>query len=434
MNIIVIIFIAIITFIFPADAYAHAFGTLYTLPIPLWLYLWGAGAALVISFVAIGFFTRESHQFKYPKFYIGINPWIIFFAKIFSLILFCVVILSGFLGIQSPVQNFAPTFFWIIFLLGLTYLSAIFGNIWDIYNPWKIIVLFFNFKPVIAYPKKLGYFPALIFYFMLIWVEILSSGLGARPQFLSVLLLSYTILNILASALFGVDDWFKFGEFFSVFFGIIAKLSLFSRDDLLKQRPAFFSQLIFILFMLSSTAFDGFRSTIFYFRYFYSINPTLLLFLSPLLFLILYLLAIILMKMLIKTKLSVIQLSLNFAYSLIPIALAYNIAHYFTLLLIQGQTIIPLLSDPLNKGWNLFGSADYQINVGILGASFVWHFEVLAIILGHILAVIFAHMIALKLFPGRRQALISQIPMLILMVCYTIAGLWILSQPLTVGG
>ncbi len=424
----------LILLLFPQPVSAHAFGALYSLPLPFWLYSYGASVALIISFLLIAWFAKENKEFNYPRIHLNLNHWLVFLLQVLVLAFFAVTILAGFFGLQSPVQNFAPTFFWIIFLLGFTYLSGIFGNFWDKINPWKLILSPLNLKPLLDYPKSLGFLPALIFYFILIWLEILSSGLGARPQFLSTLLLSYTFINILGSIIFGTQDWFKYGEFFSVSFGLISKLSPFSKENVLNTSTNHSTLLLFILFALSSTAFDGFRSTIPFFRFFFLYNQTLLLLASPIFFLTLYLLAIILMKILTRSSLSIKTLSLHFAFSLIPIAFAYNIAHYFPLLLIQGQSIITLISDPINQGWNLFGTSDYQINVGLVGANFVWNFQVFAIIGGHILAVFIAHLLTLKLFPNRKQALLSQLPMLILMIFYTIAGLWILSQPMMTGG
>ncbi len=435
-------------FVAPKPVFAHAIGQLYTLPLPLWLYLYGAGAALIVSFLLIGFFAKQSNQ-SLPHINIKVHPWLIYFFQALSLGLFALTIFSGLFGSQSPIDSFAVNFFWIIFLLGFTYLSAILGNIWQIINPWKIIFSHLDFvKPKLSYPKNLAYLPALIFYFILIWLELLSGGLGVKPNTLSQILLIYSTFTFIAVYLYGTD-WFKYGEFFSVYFSLVGKLSFFQKtNSLLKEKADHLNLLLFILFMLSSTAFDGFRATSSWFRFYfnnltplenflgengYQIVQTVLLLLSPLFFLSFYLLAIYCLKKITKTKLSIKDLSLNFAFSLIPIALAYNVAHYYTLLINSGQTFIALLSDPLNLGWNLLGTADYIGNPYILGASFIWHSEVVVIILGHILAVLFAHLIALKLFK-RKQALISQIPMLLLMVGYTITGLWILSQPLTQGG
>jgi hypothetical protein len=119
-----------------------------------------------------------------------------------------------------------------------------------------------------------------------------------------------------------------------------------------------------------------------------------------------------------------------FVLSLVSIAIAYHLAHYFTYFLIQGQRIIPLLSDPFGAGWNLFGTARYRPDIAVVGARFAWYTAVSAIVLGHVVAVWAAHVIALREFPDRRAALRSQYPMLILMVGYTMVSLWIIAQPI----
>ena len=116
--------------------------------------------------------------------------------------------------------------------------------------------------------------------------------------------------------------------------------------------------------------------------------------------------------------------------SLVPIAIAYHLAHYLSYLLIQGQAIWPLLSDPLNLGWDLFGTRGYEIDIGVVGMRFVWLFAVAAIVIGHVAAVTLAHVEALHGASGRRTAVASQVPMLVLMVAYTMLSLWILSQPI----
>jgi hypothetical protein len=123
-----------------------------------------------------------------------------------------------------------------------------------------------------------------------------------------------------------------------------------------------------------------------------------------------------------------------FVLSLVPIAIAYHLAHYFTYLLIQGQRIISLASDPLGLGWNLLGTATYQPDIGIVGARFAWYTAVTAVVLGHMVAVYVAHVIALREFPNPRRALRSQYPMLVLMVGYTMVSLWILAQPIVETG
>jgi hypothetical protein len=119
-----------------------------------------------------------------------------------------------------------------------------------------------------------------------------------------------------------------------------------------------------------------------------------------------------------------------YVYTLVPIAIAYQIAHYYTYLLIQGQAMIAYVSDPFGWGWDLFGTAGYEIRVGVVGAAFVWYSQVALIVGGHGAAVYLAHLVSLRLLGSPKLALRSQLPMLGLMIPYTVFSLWILTQPI----
>ena len=157
---------------------------------------------------------------------------------------------------------------------------------------------------------------------------------------------------------------------------------------------------------------------------------TLGLMLFPCIFLLAYILICSLMRRALGDDWDTLSVALVFVYSLIPIALAYNIAHFFTLLVIQGQLIIPLASDPFGYGWDLLGTGEYRVNIGLVNAKFTWVLGVTVIVLGHILAIYVAHIIALRNIYSPRDALRSQYPMLVLMVTYTAISLWIIAQPI----
>jgi hypothetical protein len=209
--------------------------------------------------------------------------------------------------------------------------------------------------------------------------------------------------------------------------------------------------------MLSTTAFDGLRQTQWWVRLFWAdptglvtalagnrpimvfpmLRPwyigweTLWLLASPFLYFAAYIGCIALARMLTRSQRSVRELALDFGYSLLPIALVYHATHYSTLLLTQGLKIVSLLSDPFGWDWNLFGTA-HLLRAPILPEmGTVWHTQVGLILFGHIVSVYVAHRIALRIWPTRGQALLSQLPMLGLMIAFTVAGLWILAQPLT---
>jgi hypothetical protein len=118
----------------------------------------------------------------------------------------------------------------------------------------------------------------------------------------------------------------------------------------------------------------------------------------------------------------------EFLLSLVPIAFAYMLAHYFSLFLIQGQYLIPLASDPLGRGWNVFGTAGFDPNLTIVTPNTVWYVQWLGLVVGHVAGLAVAHDRAVALFPRREDALRSQIPMLVLMVLFTVGGLWLLNQ------
>jgi hypothetical protein len=382
------------------------------------------------------------------------------FYKAVTVFLFLLTILAGFIGNQFPVFNINMILFWIFFTLGLTYLTAFVGNVYALINPLKIIVdigeklLHRRIGGIFTYPKNLEYYPAFIFYFLFIWVELFAE---TGPREVSILISIYAGITFLGTVLIGKDAWFTYCEIFSVFFRLLGKMApleyrngvLFLRPPftgLIKEKASSVSLLIFILFMLSSTAFDGFKPTTPYYisyvenmqflfqplfkRHALLTYNTVCLFLSPFLFLSLYVFLLTLAKYMTKYKQSVEVLLLQFAYSLIPIAFAYNVAHYFTLILTEGSRIGRLISDPFGFNWNLFGTANWGY-IKVIDTSIVWHSQVTIILVGHIVGVYVAHLISLSVFPTHKKALLSQVPMLVLMVIYTMAGLWILSQPIT---
>lgn len=120
----------------------------------------------------------------------------------------------------------------------------------------------------------------------------------------------------------------------------------------------------------------------------------------------------------------------RFALSLIPVAFVYHVAHYFTLIFSQGAQLVRIVSDPFGWGWNLFGTANVDPAPLMLDTGIIWHLQVSFILIGHVLGVYWAHVDALAVFGTRKAALVSQLPMLFLMLFLTTFGLWILSLPI----
>jgi hypothetical protein len=444
---------AIIALGYPGAIFAHAFGESYILPVPLWLYAYGSAAALVLSFLVIGslpqpaVLSRDISGRGIVRFFR--SRFVVRLVRMIIVFLFLLPIVAGFIGVNSATLNINMTLFWIIFLLGVTYASAIFGNVWSALDPLRRIYRWYADVRIsrITYPPALGMWPAVLSYVIIIWLELIGK---TDPLSLSIALSIYAAYTFAAAAVFGEEAWFANAEFFSVFFGIIARIAPIAIEKrsvhlrlpfagLIEKTARNASEVWFIIFMIASTSFDGFEGSLpmlrLYLRHFsffasYDLFRTLALLVVPVLFFRLYALCLWLAKRAAQSALSLRTMALEFAYTLVPIALAYNIAHYYTLLLVQGQHVIHLISDPFGFGWNLFGTAHYAIAIGIMQAGFIWHSQVAVLLVGHIASVYLGHIRAVRLFTDKKRAFYAELPLLVLMMAFTVVGLWILSQPL----
>src|ERR687885_1335270 len=227
------------------QAFAHGLGQSTDLPIPLWLYLFGAAVVVLVSFVQIGLFVGEGHTLRrYPRFdLLRVGPLrallasrpLLFGLRLLSVALFLLVILSGLLGRQDSGSNFAPTFVWIIWWVGFSFFTAFVGNIWPLVNPWKILLEWADgFARRLGvekglelnepYPASLGVWPALVFYLVFVWTEVVFWG-SSVPFIIALFALYYSILTWAGMIVFGKEVWLRRGEAFSVFFGLLARFA-----------------------------------------------------------------------------------------------------------------------------------------------------------------------------------------------------------------
>ena len=462
-----------------SPAQAHGFGQRYDLPLPFSLYLFGTAAAIVVSFLIVGLFMRGGPPPRaQPRIdLLAYPPGRLLAATIpvlqlLSVGLFVVVILAGLFGNQNPYRNIAPAFVWIVFWVGLTFVSALIGNLWALINPWRALFAAAEWvwrrrgrrelSPRLRYPEALGVWPAVLLLFVFGWIELVYPN-AAVPAHLAVFAIAYSALTWTGMILFGRETWLRHAEVFSVVFGLIAR---FAPTDmrcapgehkwelrppgagLLDESRASPSVTALVLLILSTVLFDGLLST----PEWGSFESALRAF-APgfggqqgiiiktiglvgfwLIFLAAYWAVSVLMSAAAGRLISPSVLAGSFALTLIPIAISYHVAHYLPFLLIQGQYLIPLLSDPFGFSWDIFGTAGYRVDIAIVGARFEWYAAVSAILLGHIAAVYLAHAQAMQLFGHRAPALRSQVPLTALMVVYTFVSLSILAQPIVQQG
>ncbi|WP_354700332.1 hypothetical protein DSM112329_00601 [Paraconexibacter sp. AEG42_29] len=449
-------------------AQAHGLVGKQDLPIPKWLFAWAAFAVLVISFVGLATLwrtprfaeLREQATLRLPAF---LEP----LCGLIGILIFSGVIYAGFAGTDESAANVVPTSIYVIFWVGIPILSLLFGDVFRAFNPWRAVgraagwvmgrVAGDGPEPV-AYPDRLGYWPAAagIFGFAVLELAIPVTD-RQDPSTLAVLGLIYAAVQLVGMALFGVKAWSDRGDAFGVYFGLFATLSpLRWTGRQLVRRPllAGTATLVpaaglvgLICVMIGSTSFDGFTASSlwtdtfavplqgrFVDAGFSREHANTLVFTGGLIAMTgvisaLYLLGCAGMKSAITGGTdSTTELAKRFAPTLIPIALAYVVAHYFGLLSYQGQAMAYLLSDPLGDGSDYLGQADYRIDYTWISATAIYYVQVVALIAGHAAGLALAHDRALLSFSSVRTATRSQYWMLAVMVAFTSLALWLLSN------
>lgn len=448
---------------------AHGIGGIRDLPIPLWLFYYGAAVVLVVSFVALWALWRkpvlEERSAGRPLpdglQRVLLSPALHAVLGAISFALLGLVTAAALVGDRTPNDNLAPTFVYVVFWLVLAGVSAVFGNVWRVLNPWLAAADGaawlaergrLGWQTPFAYPERIGRWPAAIGLFAFAALELAYSDPG-NPRSLGLAILLYTTFTWLGMLAFGREAWIRNGEAFSVYFGFLARIApLGMRDGKIVARWPFTGipsldvragTLAFVAVMLGSVAFDGFSRTELWvdfranrMRPVIQRSPELadflgtLMAIGALLGIVLLVAAAYVLAVRAAARATGYPGDLTGAFlgSLIPIAFAYVVAHYFSLVVLQGQFMAPLASDPFGFGWDLFGTAGVRPNLDALGANAVWYVQVGALVVGHVAALALAHDRAVELFESPRKAATSQYAMLALMVVYTVAGLWLLSQ------
>ncbi len=463
-----------------APARAHGFGQRYDLALPLSLYLIGAAAAVVFSFLIAGLFLRHpSHRRLYPRLVLaGAGWWVIacplvVILKLIALVVFGVTVLAGFFGSRDPYQNIAPTMVWIIWWVGLAYVCAFVGNLWAVANPWRTVFegaewLYRRFASRrvrsfrLPYPDVLGVWPACILLLTFSSIELVFPN-AAVPRDLAWLAVAYSVLTWVGMALYGKDVWISRVEVFSLLFGTFARFAPIDakvRDHvggqerewvlrpfgagLLDSEPVSTSMMAFVLALLATVLFDGALGTGEWAALEDGVAArlpglgeaaslvirTVGIVAFWLIFLGLFTAIGAAMSAAVGGKRSPLQMAQDFALTLVPIAIGYHLAHYLLYLLIQGQYIVPLASDPFGRGWNLFGTAGYRVDIAVLGARFAWYTALTSVVLGHVAAVYLAHTKAMRILDGRAVALRCEVPLTALMVAFTFLSLSLLAEPI----
>jgi hypothetical protein len=451
---------------------AHGIVGRTDLPIPQWLFGWAAAVVLVVSFVALAVLwpkPRLQDGGGFRPLPAGLSR--VLTSRVVDVVcgaigvgLLFLVVYAGLSGEQVAMGNFASEFTLVIFWVGLVPASILLGDIFRLFNPWRALGRLVAWiaqtaargpmPAPLAYPERLGYIPAALGLVAFTTLELVYSN-GSQPNHVAVATLVYSAITFVAMALYGVEAWIERGEAFSVYFGLFARLSVWTRRDgrLGMRKPlagltefqALPGSVFLLAVMIGTITFDGAAEG----PVWTSISPHLAnafrsLGASPehaleFSFFIGLWLGIGIVYGFFRLGVrgaawvggnhSAASLGRAFVHTLIPIATAYVMAHYFTYLVDQGQSMKFLVSNPLGReGTDLFGTANDAIKYGVIGATAVWYFQVAFVVLGHVSGLALAHDRALVTYDEPRLAVRSQYWMLVVMVGFTSLALWLLAQ------
>ena len=452
----------------------HGFGPPYTLPVSLALYLYGAGAAVLVSFVAVAIlaadrvgsravaYSRRPLPFLVP---IANSPWPRRAGGALGFLGLVTIIVTGLLGAADPNRNPSEYVTWILFWVATLVGSGLVGNLYHLLNPFAAIydaaAAFVRVRPRWRLPGT-GAWPAVAMLFAFSCLE-LTSGMANRPYVVGGAALVYTVVTLAGMLLFGRDEWLGRCEVFSVLFAIIGQFGPLETEHdaagrvsavylrpwgvgLLNTTAIGWDRTMFVVLMLSTLTFDALIATPTWQDFTIVLEPVWLplgafgyflvrtagMVLVTICFLLVLVTFIDLVMYFGVRRVDRAATLSTFAFTLVPIVLAYDAAHNYYYLTVQAQRLIPLLDDPLAKGWHLWPAVtSFTPNLALAQPAIVWYAQVVLIVLGAVVTVYLSYLRAGERFRRAQRVLISQYPMLLLIVVFTMASLWILAQPVT---
>ncbi len=456
-----------------SPAFAHGAERGLVMLLPTGFYQIGGALAVTASFLALTVvpdrWFRRAEDARIELFPTVTVPRIV--TSLLAALLLLVLVVAGFAATADPLTNPLPLMVWTFWWVGFTLLQAVFGNLWAWCNPWsgplavlrRLTGIRLGAEPLFGVAAGRGYGPAIVLFYLFAWYELVSLS-PEDPAGLAMVVSVYWGFTLLMMVLFGEAAWAARGEPFSVFFRMIGMLApviavpaesegrarialTWPGQRCLAADPMPLTGILFILLTLGAASFDGFSKT-FTWLGFLGVNPleypgrsaviaanSLGLLAAPLVLSLLFFTAVAGGALLAgeRSGTRILALSGHLVYSIIPISIAFHGAHYLTAALVNGQYLWVALSDPFALGWNLFGTADWHVTASFLsnidGVTMIWIVQTLIIVSGHVVGIVLAHMIALRYFSSPMRAAVSQGGLAVVMVSYTVFGLWLLSTP-----
>ncbi len=433
---------------FPSVAMAHGIGGRLDLPVPLSYFIVGAGVVLIITFIGLAVLWPEPRLQEGPRDEAARltvrRGWVLPTLGVIGLVLVIGQLIPPLFGLETdPTRpTIAPVLVWVVFWLVVPFAGAVIGDWYTDINPWRSLarVLRVGRGERTGLLDTLGVWPAAIVLVAFTWLELVSPDSG-DPVTLGTAALVYTLAMLAAMGYAGRETGLAVFDGFTPYNRLLSAISPVGRrgDGRLVWRgwlraltvlPAWRGLPAFVVVAIGTVTYDGASATE-SFRSFMGdfgqtmFGETVLLIGCVLAIGAAYWIASWAAARMVGGAWTTSRVAMRFAHTLVPIALAYALAHYMTLILFEGQQLIAAVSDPFALGWDLFGTADRKVDFFITAAEPVWYAQVAVIVTGHVLGVILAHDRALGDFGT--EAVRSQYAMLLLMVALTTLGLLILA-------
>ena len=464
----------------PPIALAHAGERGFIMLLPTGLFITGGTIAVAVSFLVVIWIRASTLRctiecarrplFSVPRSFFG--------ANVAASAVLVVLVAAGLLGSRDPLANPLPLSVWTLLWVGLTFAHAVLGYLWPVINPWtalaglvrRFLGRILGWVPgrtprrtgdddagVLDWPEALGAWPAVVLLLLFAWFELVYPA-PQDPEILAFVVAGYSIFTVTGMVLFGNEAWERNVEIFARFFRIVSWLAplrtveeggarrvvaKFPGARLLEVDSLPAAGVVFVVVALATVSFDGLSRT-FWWLDLAGENPlehpgrTVLVGRNT--FGLLGAAAALLAAYAITAAAgawwsgsSPSAALRRFVVSIVPIAFGYHFAHYLPSFLVDAQYALKALSDPLDFGWNLLGTRDLHVTASFLthhaSVELIWYAQTAAIVAAHVAAVVVLHALSGDVREGRMATVRAELPLTVLMIGYTLFGLWLLSTP-----
>ena len=444
----------------PGQALAHASEQGFVLLLPTDIYTAAGVATVALTVLLLALLPARATEMLFRPLATVRQSGVALHRATSSLSAVLVIFLvwRGVSGPHDPTVNPLPLFVWVVWWVVLVSLQGLIGNHWRWTNPWTgpaaLLTRLTGSRAMMRYPRRIGYAPGIVT-FLGFAAFLLADPAPTDPHRLAWVVGAYWYLTLMGVTLFG-PRWLVRGEALTILMRAYARVGLLGRargrialglwgwQGLIGHRVPL-GLAIFIILMLGTGSFDGVNET-FLWMGFLGINPLEFpgrsavvtqnlvgMLVANTALIAVFAACLALGERLARTGRGVLDAIRLFAPTLLPIALAYHIAHYLTVLLVDGQYVLAWLTDPLDSAADLLGLGDFHVTTGFFNTPgtvrLIWLLQAGVVVAGHVIAILMSHALALRGHGSNRRAILGQAPLAIFMIGYTFFGLWLLASP-----